>query len=81
VVLDFRNAPLQGVGESPSKRSINCRTKTLMPQKETLLVPRGKMDNIVKNVDYLLFYVPLKNCSLIYGDVIIGGEGLQNLGL
>jgi hypothetical protein len=27
-------------------------------------------------IDYLLFYVPLKN-----GDVTIAGEGLQNLGL
>ena len=32
-------------------------------------------------IDYLLFYVPLKNISLIYGDVTITGEGLQNLGL
>jgi hypothetical protein len=32
-------------------------------------------------VDYLLFYVPLKSFSLIYGDVTITGEGLQNLGL
>jgi hypothetical protein len=31
--------------------------------------------------DYLRFYVPLKNFSLIYGDVTIAGEGLQNLGL
>jgi hypothetical protein len=31
-------------------------------------------------IDYLLFYVPLKNISL-YGDVTIAGEGLQNLGL
>jgi hypothetical protein len=30
---------------------------------------------------YLLFYVPLKTISLIYGDVTISGEGLQNLGL
>jgi hypothetical protein len=32
-------------------------------------------------IDCLLFYVPLKNISLKYGDVIIIGEGLQNLGL
>jgi hypothetical protein len=32
-------------------------------------------------MDYLQFYVPLKNFSLIYGDVTIAGEGLQNLGL
>jgi hypothetical protein len=32
-------------------------------------------------IDYLLFYVPLKNISLVYGDVTITGEGLQNLGL
>jgi hypothetical protein len=33
-------------------------------------------------IDYLLFYVPLKNISLtVYGDVTIAGEGLQNLGL
>jgi hypothetical protein len=31
-------------------------------------------------IDYLGFYVPLKNFSL-YGDVTIAGEGLQNLGL
>ena len=31
--------------------------------------------------DYLGFYVPLKNFSLIYGDVTNAGEGLQNLGL
>jgi hypothetical protein len=30
--------------------------------------------------DYLRFYVPLKNFSLIW-DVTIAGEGLQNLGL
>jgi hypothetical protein len=30
-------------------------------------------------IDYLLFYVPLKNVSLIYVDVIIASEGLQNL--
>jgi hypothetical protein len=29
-------------------------------------------------IDYLRFYVPLKN---IYGDVTITGEGLQNSGL
>jgi hypothetical protein len=28
-------------------------------------------------IDYLRFYVPLKNISL-YGDVTIAGEGLQN---
>jgi hypothetical protein len=32
-------------------------------------------------IDYLLFYVPLKNFSLKYGDITISGEGLQNLGL
>jgi hypothetical protein len=32
-------------------------------------------------IDYLLFYVPLKNFSLKYGDVTIAGEGLQNFGL
>jgi hypothetical protein len=32
-------------------------------------------------IDCLLFYVPLKNISLKYGDAIITGEGLQNLGL
>jgi hypothetical protein len=32
-------------------------------------------------IDYLVFYVPLKNISLIYGDVTITGEGLQNLDL
>jgi hypothetical protein len=31
-------------------------------------------------IDYLRFYVPLKNFHL-YGDVTIAGEGLQNLGL
>jgi hypothetical protein len=31
-------------------------------------------------IDYLQFYVPLKNISL-HGDVTITGEGLQNLGL
>jgi hypothetical protein len=31
-------------------------------------------------IDYLRFYIPLKNFSL-YGDVTIAGEGLQNLGL
>jgi hypothetical protein len=31
-------------------------------------------------IDYLLFYVPLKNFSLIWR-LIIAGEGLQNLGL
>jgi hypothetical protein len=28
-------------------------------------------------IDYLRFYVPLKNISLKYGDVTIAGEGLQ----
>jgi hypothetical protein len=32
-------------------------------------------------INYLLFYIPLKNFSLIYGDVTITGKGLQNLGL
>jgi hypothetical protein len=33
-------------------------------------------------IDYLWFYVPLKNISLMWtGDVTIAGEGLQNLGL
>jgi hypothetical protein len=32
-------------------------------------------------VSWLRFYVPLNNFSLIYGDVTIAGEGLQNLGL
>jgi hypothetical protein len=32
-------------------------------------------------IDYLRFYVLLKNISLIYGNVTIAGEGLQNLGL
>jgi hypothetical protein len=31
-------------------------------------------------IDYLPFYVPLKNFSLVFGDVTIAGEGLQNLG-
>ena len=31
-------------------------------------------------IDYLLFYVPLENISLIW-NVTITGEGLQNLGL
>jgi hypothetical protein len=32
-------------------------------------------------IDYLLFYVPLNNFSLIlHGDVTTAGEGLQNLG-
>jgi hypothetical protein len=32
-------------------------------------------------IDYLRFYVPLKNISLIWRDVTIACEGLQNLGL
>jgi hypothetical protein len=32
-------------------------------------------------IDYLVFYVPLNNISLKYGNVTITGEGLQNLGL
>jgi hypothetical protein len=31
-------------------------------------------------IDYLRFYVPLKNISLKYGDVTITDERLQNLG-
>jgi hypothetical protein len=31
--------------------------------------------------DYLLFYVPLKNFPLIYGDIIIFCEGMQTLDL
>jgi hypothetical protein len=30
-------------------------------------------------IDYLLFYVPLKNIFHIYGDVTIDSKGLQNL--
>ena len=47
-VLDFRNTPSQGIGESPCQRLMNRRTKTLMPLKETLLKPRGTKDNIEK---------------------------------
>jgi hypothetical protein len=32
-------------------------------------------------IDYLGFYVPLKNISLKYENVTIAGEGLQNLSL
>jgi hypothetical protein len=34
-------------------------------------------------IDYLQFYVRLKHFSFIilYGDITIAGEGLQNLGL
>jgi hypothetical protein len=32
-------------------------------------------------IDYLLFYVLLNNITLIYGDITIAGEGLNNLGL
>jgi hypothetical protein len=32
-------------------------------------------------INYLLFYAPPKKFSLIYEDVTITGEGLQNLGL
>jgi hypothetical protein len=32
-------------------------------------------------IDYLRFYIPLKNFSLIYGNFTIAGKGLQNLGL
>jgi hypothetical protein len=38
----------------------------------------GTIDGLI---DYLRIYVPLKNFSLIYGDVAIAGEGLQNSGL
>jgi hypothetical protein len=31
--------------------------------------------------DHLRFDVPLKNFSLIYGDITIAGKGLQNFGL
>jgi hypothetical protein len=34
-----------------------------------------------RGIDYVRFYIPLKNFSLIYGGVTIAGEGLQNLGL
>jgi hypothetical protein len=42
----------------------------------TVLTPRF----YIEEIDYLMFYVPLKNFSFIR-DVIIPGEGLQNLGL
>jgi hypothetical protein len=32
-------------------------------------------------IDYLVFYIPLKNFSLIYGDDTTASEELQNLGL
>jgi hypothetical protein len=32
-------------------------------------------------IDYLGFYIPLKNFSLKYGDLAKADEGLQNLGL
>jgi hypothetical protein len=36
---------------------------------------------LISYIDYLQFYVPLKNISLVYGDITIAGEELQNLGL
>jgi hypothetical protein len=42
-----------------------------------LLLTFGSVQGLI---DYLLFYVLLKNYS-IYGDVTIAGEGLQNSGL
>jgi hypothetical protein len=62
----------------------------------SLLLPKSESQKkeilyreIDRLVDYLLFYVPLKNISLIsrsriyhlYVDVTIAGEGLQSLGL
>lgn len=45
-VLDFRNTPSQGIGESPCQRLMNRRTKTLMPVKESLLSSVGDRANI-----------------------------------
>ena len=38
-LLDFRNTPTQGMDTSPVQRLMNRRTKTLLPTKESLLVP------------------------------------------
>lgn len=47
-ILDFRNTPSQGIGESPCQQLINRRTKTLMPVKESLLSSVGDRANIKK---------------------------------
>lgn len=39
LLLDFRNTPRQCMGTSPAQRLISRRTKTLLPTKESLLVP------------------------------------------
>ncbi|XP_061170331.1 uncharacterized protein K02A2.6-like [Saccostrea echinata] len=38
-LLDFRNTPTQGMGTSPAQRLMSRRTKTLLPTKQSLLVP------------------------------------------
>ncbi|XP_062619835.1 uncharacterized protein K02A2.6-like [Saccostrea cucullata] len=38
-LLDFRNTPTQGMDTSPAQRLMSRSTKTLLPTKETLLVP------------------------------------------
>jgi hypothetical protein len=42
-------------------------------------VRKGELGKSPQLIDYLRFYVPLKNFSLIWST--IAGEGLQNLGL
>jgi hypothetical protein len=38
-LLDFMNTPMQGMDASPVQRLMDRRTKTLLPTKESLLVP------------------------------------------
>lgn len=66
-VLDFRNTPSKGIGESPCQRLINRRTKTLMPVKESLLSSVGDRDNIknlIKEKDRQAHYYNLTATDL-----------------
>ena len=38
-LLDLRNTPTQSMGTSPAQRLLNRRTKTLLPTKDSILVP------------------------------------------
>ncbi|VDI09095.1 Hypothetical predicted protein [Mytilus galloprovincialis] len=51
-ILDFRNTPTQGFETSPAQRSMNRRTKTLIPTKESLLKPKIEGQNVQKEIQF-----------------------------
>jgi hypothetical protein len=62
-------------------RIIQLRTLDHLDERPIVYWGQRSYHLIDRLIDYLRFYVPLKNFSLKYGDVTIPGEGLQNLNL